>query len=221
MKLPDMTLSSDSRVKWFVLILVSFIQLAVLGYIGWRWHNITVDGIPYQWQCVPRLEVSSFGTDYIRVVFPQDTAPWMDVAEPEEHQTIYVHIARDDKGMMEIKGASASKPLIGGDYMEARVVSYHDGNVQFQVGFNRYRIAPDKADGIYDITSGDSVIASIRMRKGLGVIEGIYVNGIPLEASSNGAAMEAARSARQGDGESRTSGRSRIIESGMVPPKEE
>lgn len=105
--------------------------------------------------------------------------------------------------------------------MEARVVSYHDGNVQFQVGFNRYRIAPDKADGIYDITSGDSVIASIRMKKGLGVIEGIYVNGIPLEASSNGAAMEAARSARQGDGESRTSGRSRIIESGMVPPKEE
>ena len=92
--------------------------------------------------------------------------------------------------MMEIKGASASKPLIGGDYMEARVVSYHDGNVQFQVGFNRYRIAPDKADGIYDITSGDSVIASIRMKKGLGVIEGIYVNGIPLEASSNGAAME-------------------------------
>ena len=31
MKLPDMTLPSDSRIKWFVLIVVSIVQLAALG----------------------------------------------------------------------------------------------------------------------------------------------------------------------------------------------
>ncbi len=45
------------------------IQFAAFAYMGWRWHNIAVDGIPYQWRAVPRLELSSFGTDYIRVVF--------------------------------------------------------------------------------------------------------------------------------------------------------
>lgn len=98
---------------------------------------------------------------------------------------------------MKIEGASASKPLIGGDYMEAQVISYDAGTVQFQVPFDRYRIAPDKADGIYNIEPDDSVIASIRMKRGLGVIEGIYVNGISLESSSNGAAMEEARAARE------------------------
>ena len=97
------------------------------------------------------------------------------------------------------------------DKIKKLLALVEEKGVKFQVGFNRYRIAPDKADGIYDIASGDSVIASIRMKKGLGVIEGIYVNGIPLEASSNGAAMEAARSERQGGGETRSSGRSRIV----------
>ena len=209
MKIPKLTFSPGRRFTWGVFFAAACIQLCVLGYFGWRWHNITVDGIPYQWQCVPRLELTSFGTDYIRVVFPQDTADWMDVDEPEEQQTIYVHIDRDEKGMLQIKGASASRPLIGGDYMEAKVVSYHEGRVQFQVGFNRYRLAPDKSDGIYDIAAGDNVIASIRMKKGKGVIEGIYVNGIPLEASSNGAAMEEARKAQQGAVETKSGSRHR------------
>lgn len=104
--------------------------------------------------------------------------------------------------------------------MEAQVISYDAGTVQFQVPFDRYRIAPDKADGIYNIEPDDSVIASIRMKRGLGVIEGIYVNGISLESSSNGAAMEEARAARE-KGTNDTSDRKRIVESGMVPPKEE
>lgn len=176
---------------------VCVVQLAVLGFFGWRWYNITVDGIPYQWQCVPRLEISWFGTDYIRVVFPEDTTQWLDETPPNVDETVYVHISRDEKGVMKIEGASASKPLIGGDYMEAQVISYDAGTVQFQVPFDRYRIAPDKADGIYNIEPDDSVIASIRMKRGLGVIEGIYVNGISLESSSNGAAMEEARAARE------------------------
>ena len=59
---------------------------------------------------------------------------------------------------------------------------------QFQVGFDRYRMAPELTDGIYNLQPDDSVIASIRMKRGEGVIEGIFVNGIPLENISNGAA---------------------------------
>ena len=220
MKIPNLTFSPGNQFKWIVFAAVCVVQLAVLGFFGWRWYNITVDGIPYQWQCVPRLEISWFGTDYIRVVFPEDTTQWLDETPPNVDETVYVHISRDEKGVMKIEGASASKPLIGGDYMEAQVISYDAGTVPFQVPFDRYRIAPDKADGIYNIEPDDSVIASIRMKRGLGVIEGIYVNGISLESSSNGAAMEEARAARE-KGTNDTSDRKRIVESGMVPPKEE
>ena len=221
MKVPNLTFSPGRGFRWGVFFLAAVIQLGALGYFGWRWHNITVDGIPYQWQCVPRLELSGFGTDYMRVVFPEDTTTWLDADPPEEQETIYVHISRNDQGLMEIKGASASKPLIGGDYMEAKVVAFHDGKVQFQVGFDRYRIAPDKSDGIYDIAPNDSVLARIRIKHGLGVIEGIYVNGIPIESSSNGAAMEAARAKQQGQDKTKTANKKSLVETGMVPPKEE
>jgi hypothetical protein len=50
--------------------------------------------------------------------------------------------------------------------MQATVVSYQDGFVQFQVGFDRYRMAPELTDGIYSLQPDDSVIASIRMKRG-------------------------------------------------------
>ena len=102
------TFSPDGKHKWMVFLLVVLVQLGVLSYIGWRWHNISVDGIPYQWRCLPRLEESSFGTDYVRVVFPEDTTTWMDESAPEEGEKIYVHISHDASGLMKVEGASAS-----------------------------------------------------------------------------------------------------------------
>lgn len=214
--------SPTSTHKWIVFLIVVVVQLSVIAFIGWRWHNINVDGIPYQWQCVPRLEVSSFGTDYVRVVFPEDTAQWTGNHVPEPGEIVYIKISRDEKGMLQIEGASPDKPGVGSDYMKGTVVTYQDGLVQFQVGFDRYRIAPEQSDGIYDINSTDNVIASVRMKKGEGVIEGIFVNGIPLESSSNGAAMKAAREKANGSQETASkSNKSHIAEAGMVPPKEE
>lgn len=211
------TFGRSGKYKWLIFLLVVIIQFGVLGYIGWRWHNISVDGIPYQWKAVPRLEASAFGTDYIRVVFPEDTAKWLDDTPPAVGEPIYVKISRDDKGLMQIEGASTTKPGYGSDYMNAVVVAYDAGVVQFKVAFDRYRIAPELTDGIYDITNDDSVIASIRMKKGDGIIEGIFVNGIPLEACSNAAAIEASRN--QSTASSGVA--NRLVEPGMVPPKEE
>lgn len=194
------------------------IQFAALAYTGWRWHNILVDGIPYQWRAVPRLEISTFGTDYIRVIFPADTAEWRDAAPPEAGQQIYVFISRDASGIMQIEGASASKPPAGTDYMRAEAVSYNGSRVQFQVGFDRYRLAPEMADGIYNLRTDDSIIASIRIKRGEGVIEGIFVNGIPLEELSNGAAMDKARQDKAGRS---LFDRPHLVDTGMVPPKEE
>lgn len=176
-----LSFSPEGRHRWLVFGLVVLIQFAALAYVGWRWHNISVDGIPYQWRAVPRLEISTFGTDYVRVVFPEDTTQWLDETPPEVGQQIYVAISRDASGLMKVEGASASKPDSGSDYMRAEVVSYEDGRVQFQVGFDRYRLSPEMADGIYSLRTDDSIIASIRIKRGEGVIEGIFVNGVPLE----------------------------------------
>lgn len=224
MKAIKFNFSPDGKNKWMIFLFVIVIQLGVFGYIGWRWHNISVDGIPYQWQCLPRLEISAFGTDYIRIVFPEDTTKWLDETVPEEGQLIYVQISRNNDGVMKIEGASADKPGRGNDYMKAKVVAFHDGMVQFKVDFDRYRIAPEHMDGIYDITNSDSVIASIRIKKGDGVIEGIFINGVPLEACSNSAAIEATRKQQHDTTKKNSTGtfdKPRIVEPGMVPPKEE
>lgn len=221
MKVANFRFSPDARFKWGIFLLIALIQLSVCGYIAWRWHNIQVDGIPYQWQCIPRLEHSSFGTDYIRVIFPEDTTTWLDEEAPQLHQNIYVYITRDEKGLMKVKGASAVKPPVGEDYMKASVLDYADKTVQFQVGFDRFRIDPHKADGIYDIAGSDSVLASIRMKKGDGVIEGIFINGMPLELCGSEAEKAAAALANKSAGQPDTSVKARIVERSMVPPKEE
>lgn len=215
--------SPTGRSKWLIFFFVIIVQFAVLGYLGWRWHNISVDGIPYQWRCVPRIEVLSFGTDYVRIIFPEDTTEWLDDTTPEIGQDIYVRISRDEKGLMKLDGASAFKPVLGeSDYMRVRVIDFKDGSVQFQTSFDRYRIAPEEADGIYDINSSDNVVASIRIKKGEGVIEGVFVNGMPLEACSTAAALEASRQNNDsGDSSEGQLKRPHIVESGMVPPKEE
>lgn len=206
------------KYKWVIYALVVIAQLSTVAYAAWRYHNIGVDGIPYQWRCVPRLETAAFGTDYIRIIFPEDTAKWLDNSMPETGKKIYVYISRNTQGMLQIEGASATRPPFGKDYMTAVITSIcSGGKVQFQVPFGRYRMAPQMRDGIYRIGSTDSVIAQIRMKKGAGVIEGVFVNGIPLEQSSSGAVIAAKKAAQQ----PKTSPSSHGIDTGMVPPAEE
>ena len=54
MKGIHMTFSLSGRNKWLLFLLTIVVQLGALAYVGWRWHNISVDGIPYQWRCLPR-----------------------------------------------------------------------------------------------------------------------------------------------------------------------
>lgn len=224
MKVSAVTVSPDGKYKWIWFLAAVIVQFAVLGYIGWRWYNTSVDGIPYQWRCQPRLAESAFGTDYVRIVFPDNRARWMDDAPPEVQQHVYVHISRDASGLMQISGASAEKPGIGGDYMDADVLSYSDGVVRFSVPFDRYRIDPELTGGLYNLSSTDSVIASIRIKKGRGVIEGVFVNGIPLEECGDDAAVAAARSRQAQEGRKNPLDaleRPSLVEPGMVPPAEE
>ena len=62
------------------------------------------------------------------------------------------------------------------------------------------------------------------MKKGQGVIEGVFVNGIPLEECGNGAAMAEARAKKEAEQKQKTASvfnKPSIVESGMVPPTEE
>ena len=61
------------------------------------------------------------------------------------------------------------------------------------------------------------VIASIHEAKGRLVIEGIFVNGFPLENISNGAAD----SRPPGKEAEQRPDRPHLVDTGMVPPKEE
>ena len=119
---------------------------------------------------------------------------------------------------MKVEGASDSKPDSGSDYMRAEVVSYEDGRVQFQVGFDRYRLSPEMADASTAFAPMTVLSPSIRIKRGEGVIEGIFVNGVPLEQLSNAAAMDKARADKAGRS---LFDRPHLVDSGMVPPKEE
>ena len=152
-----------------------------------RWHPLSVALRP------AAGSIRLLGRIHVRVRFPEDTTQWKDDTPPEKDSrfTSIFHGIR--RASWKSRGFGVEAFVGGGDYMQATVVSYQDGFVQFQVGFDRYRMAPELTDGIYNLQPDDSVIASIRMKRGEGVIEGIFVNGIPLENISNGAAMAKAR----------------------------
>lgn len=142
--------SLDGRYRWiffvFVVLVVRRRRLSATG----AGTTSAVDGIPISsapsrgWKYPPLGRTTSTS-------FPEDTTQWKGDTPREEGQQIYVYISRDTSGLMEIQGASAAKPFVGGDYMQATVVSYQDGFVQFQVGFDRYRMAPELTDGIYNL----------------------------------------------------------------------
>ena len=146
--------------------------------MAWHWHNVKVDGIQYQWQCKPYM-ASHFGADYISAYFPENQAKWLDSEAPETGQTIFVRIAKGGEGLLYIKGASLDKPSDSA-YMKATAVTYDGDIVRFKVPFNRFYVDTGTMPNLNKITPTSSVIASIRIKNGEGVIDGIFVDGISL-----------------------------------------
>lgn len=146
--------------------------------MAWHWHNVKVDGIQYQWKCKPYI-ANHLGADYIGAYFPENQAKWLDSEAPESGQTIYIWIAKGGEGFLYIKGAGLDKPTDSA-YMKATAVAYDGQVVRFKVPFNRFYVDTGAITNLDKITATSSVIASVRIKNGEGVIEGIFVDGIPL-----------------------------------------
>lgn len=183
------------RLLWFAGVIA--FQFLFVFYIAWSWNNVRLDGVRYEWLCRPYLQSSIVGPYRLFLEFPENEAQWIDTVSPKVGDTIYIQISKDPKGMLTIRGASKEEPGAG-DYMQGEVVEVADRVVKFKVPFTQVLV--NTADvHLEKIKEQDKVTASIRMKDGKGVVDGVFVNGIAITEYQGSVAKEEKAGPKKGN----------------------
>ncbi len=177
-----------SNIKKILFGLLVIVQLAAPAWIIARHETILRQGTVYKFKTAPVDPYDAFRGRYVWLGIEQNFVPVdSDTLILSRNQTVYAHLAVDDEGFAYFSEASETIPT---DKPCLRLpVSYHnygDNKVVFEMPFNRFymneRKAP-RAEELYrEHSRRDSVDAyvTVRVLDGQGVLEELYVGGVPI-----------------------------------------
>ncbi len=147
------------------LLLSYFIlQLAVLGVFVYRHYDILRSGTPYQFDVAPYDPYDPFRGRYVAL------SPLLDLSQyPED---AYLLLERDTGGFASIKSWQLDRPQSGDYVQKLRLERYYMNE----------KLAPE-ADRIQRELDPqkDRLYLLVRVKSGSYVIEGLYLNGAPIE----------------------------------------
>lgn len=169
--------------KWGILVIAFLSSIISLIFLQQRYTTILQGGVEYQWPVRLYRVVSWIPEDFLMVDFGKTEAKWEDTEPPMLDQEIYVSVGVEKTGLLFIKGASAKEP-ISDEYITARAVHFANGVVEFKIPFNRVQLDLKKVNPAFYRNYEEPLIATLKLKQGKGVITGIYVKGVPLEAAT-------------------------------------
>jgi len=172
----------DQRLRLALFTVVALVQLAVAGGAILRSELALRTGEAFRFRIQPVDPVDAFRGRYVAIRFAIDRAPVADDLELRPGKRVFAPI--------EILGRADVAPPVGGPYLRLRATGIYpdeEGNrfVWVSMPFRRYYmdedLAPKAERAVWGGRRGQrEAFVSIRVRDGVGVIEELYVDGVPI-----------------------------------------
>lgn len=170
-------------VKWLLFLVVATITLVSPFFIQQRSTSLLQGGGEYQWPVTLSRTASWIPSDYLEVKFLGSRASWQGGRLPAINQEVYVWVSPKANGILEVKGVADTKPATG-DYILARVTKIDGAEVEFQLLFNRVTIDLNKVNPQFYTTYKGTLLATLKIKDGYGIVTGVYSRGVALEMAT-------------------------------------
>ena len=155
-------------------------------------------GVEYKFRCAPIDPYDAFRGKYVRLGITAGSAvPWKGESL-QRNQDVYVLLEIDEDGFAIGKEISLTRPE-SGDYVQAKVRwnSFGQEEIPLEYPFDRYymeeSIAAEAERAYRDANRRGqrATYITVRVRNGFGVLEELYIEGMPvleyLDQEGNGA----------------------------------
>jgi len=179
----------NRKLRLGIFVLVAVVQLAVAGGAIVRSELALRTGEAFRFRIQPVDPVDAFRGRYVAIRFAIDRAPVDDDLELRTKKRVFVPIEIDADGYA-ILGQADVDPPADGPYLRLRATGIYpdeEGNrfVWVSMPFRRYYmdedLAPKAERAVWGGRRGQrEAFVSIRVRNGVGVIEELYVDGVPI-----------------------------------------
>lgn len=171
-----------ARVRLPLLAVLALAQLVAAGSSIARYERTLRSGVVYRFLAEPVDPEDVFRGRYLQLGF---AASRQVMSRPGNDPTalVYARLGVDTQGLAVVQGLQAERPEQG-DYLAVRTRWASSDGVGVELFFDRYFLEESKAleaERLYrDAAQRSQAVVAVRVLDGLGVIEDLYVDGVPL-----------------------------------------
>lgn len=177
------------RLRFAFFVLVALVQLAVAGGAIVKSELALRTGEAFRFRIQPVDPVDAFRGRYVAIRYAIDRAPAADDLDVKPGKEVFLPLEIDGDGYAVFGQASAEKSF-NGPYLRLRaggVYPDEDGNrfVWVSMPFRRYYmdedLAPEAERAVRRGRRGQrEASVSVRVRGGVGVLEELYIDDVPI-----------------------------------------
>lgn len=177
--------------RWILGLFVGWamVQVAVPLWQIWKHEDVRRTGAAYKLRTAPIDPYDVLRGRYVALRFADTEAPVRAGDAIGEHQPAYVRLETDAAGFARFVELS-SKPPAHGDYLSVRcgALNQASGRMYFELPFDKFFMEETKAPRAERAfwqhgnrrDAPPNAYASVRVKKGRGVIEDLYLENIPI-----------------------------------------
>lgn len=169
--------------KWIFFALAAIVAIVSQVYIQQRYTTLLQGGTEYQWPVKVNRHIGWVPSDYLEVEFLGSYANWEGSTTPEVGQEVYVVVSPKATGVLQVTSATDTKPT-DDEYIRVNVKKFDRGVVEFSIPFNRVKVDLNKVDSKFYTNYRGTLIGTLKLRDGYGVVTGVYAKGVPLELAT-------------------------------------
>jgi len=166
------------RARLGLFLALCAVQLAIPLAMAYRYERTLREGTVYRFHTEPFDPVDAFRGRYVAIRLRLD---WNQPSTFSLDRDVYAVLQRDVAGFASVHHVQRTAPE-SGDWLRGEAFA---GFARIELPFDRYYMEEGKAPAADRIwregMQQAEAVARVRVRHGLGAIEGLDINGVPIE----------------------------------------